>query len=643
MGMIYGWADNTLRIDLTRKKIVKEPFPKDLGILFVGGAGINAKILYDEIGPEVTPFDPDNRLIFGTGSLVGSSAPCSARITVTAKGPFTFAFCDSNAGGFFSPELKWAGYEHIVFQGRAEKPVYLLIDDDLVELRDAAHLWGKDVIETDKIIKEEIGFPEVRTAIIGTGGENLVRYAAVMFDLWRAAGWGGAGAVMGSKNLKAIAVKGTKKPKIARPEEFETTCRKIRETIINGPRTKLLRRYGRLHNIDLYQRTRTVGNRNFLENVVPPDKFPKVTSERFVEEVWDKNSLTRSCFNCPVACSHRFMVREGPYIGTTGQKIEYNQVADSILMGIYNTRFMAKWTFETNRYGLDTDGASNAIAWAMECYEKGILTAADCDGLQLKFGDEEVALKLVEMIANREGRLGDLLAEGSQFAARKLGRGSEKYAMHIKGARLIMAPGSAYGVTLAHVVSTRGADHLKGAPFSVEFYPFDVEQRAAIGRKLFGHPEAVNPQSPNGKGYLVKWMEDHNAVVDSLGLCQTQTKYIALSLPGFDEFALLLSLATGVPFTADDLKIAGERIIMVERAFNAKCGLTRDDDTLPDRFFEARTDVKIIDRETLEKMKDEYYEARGCEIKTGAPTKRRLEELGLKDIAADFEAPQSGS
>jgi aldehyde:ferredoxin oxidoreductase len=639
MKMGFGWADYILRVDLTREKVVKQPFPIDLGRKFVGGAGINAKILYDEVDPTIDTYDPENRLIIGTGPLVGTLMPSANRITFTSKGPFSI-FCDSNCGGHFSPELKFAGYEHIVIRGRAKHPAYLWIDDDDVEIRDARHLYGKDVLETDQIIKEELGDAEIHTAIIGVAGENLVRYAIPVLDLWRAPGWGGHGSIMGSKNLKAIAVRGTKSLKAANPrEELEAICEKIRKKIVNSGRYVYYRNVGRTVITEILQMGGASGVKNFQESLVPEKEFENIMSERIRDEVYSDQSR-KGCFNCPVHCTHQFLVKDGPYAGTFGEKIEYTHVADVKLLGIYDAKFCAKWTFETNRLGIDTSGPQNAIAWAMECYEKGILTDKDTEGLEVTFGNQEVALELLDMIAHRRGKLGDLLADGSYLAARKLGRGSEKYSMTIKGARLIQDLRCGYGLLLAHSVASRGSDHLKGQP-CIELYPYDDEQKYKIGEKLFGHPKAAYADLPEGKGYLVRWYEDFSAIVDCLGVCKSLTNFTELSLPGYEDFAPALSLITGIKFTVNDLKRIGERVVAVQKAFNAKGGLTRKDDLPPERWFNepstARaTRIKLVDRPAVDKMLDEYYTVRGYDVNTGHPTKEKLVELGLPEIAENL-------
>jgi len=622
---MYGWVGTILRVDLSKGKIIKQNLPKEWAVQFLGGAGINAKILYDEVGPEIAPLDPENRLIFGAGPLCGTLAPSSGRYEVTAKGPFTFAFCDSNSGGHFGPELKFAGYDHIVFQGAAKKPVYLWIDDNDVELKDAGHLWGKDVWETDKIIKEDIGDPGIRIAAIGFPGEKLVRYAAIINDRARAAGWGGMGAVMGSKKLKAIAVRGTKGIQVAKPKEFEEICLMSRELIRNSPKMSTIGFYGKpwlnwLRN-EVQKSNPTM---NYKLPRVPPKEFPKVGLEAFKSLIvkW------KGCFNCPLHCGHILGVRSGLYAGTFGEGFEYNQQIDGQMMGIYDLNFVLVWTNETNRLGLDCDGPAYAIAWAMELYERGLITKRDTNGIELSWGNQEAALLMLEKIAHREG-LGDLLAEGIQLAAKKFGRCSDKFAYHVKGGRLEIDPRTGWATALSHVTSTRGADHLKGMPLSNAFgvwkgIPYDF----------------TDDSTTEYKAEAVIFFENLNAVIDSLGLCKNDTWSQSAECPGLKEFAEMMSTATGRKFTPMEVLRAGERIYNVERAYNAREGLTRKDDGFPDKFFAEpiETKIRVLNRETFEGLKDEYYKLRGWEVETGHPTRAKLEELGLKYIADDLKS-----
>jgi aldehyde:ferredoxin oxidoreductase len=621
---MYGWAGLILKVDLTRRKIVKQKLPKDLAKRFLGGAGINTKILYDLVQPKVSPYDPENALIYGASPLNGTLAPSSSRLTITSKGPYTMGFSDSNSGGHFAPELKFAGYDHIVFRGRANKPVYLWIDDEHVELRSANHMWGKDVWETDKMLKEELRDPGIKTSVIGPAGERLVRFAAIINDRTRAAGWGGIGPVMGSKNLKAVAVRGTKGVRIARPEEFEKACLKARKMIRESYVMLTIGVYGKTY---LNDRNQSIINpvRNYREDRVPEDAFPLMSKDHFLKFV----IRSLGCFNCPVACSHYLGVESGRWAGERGEGYEVHQQVDAQRMGIYDPGFVLKWTNETNRLGSDCDGPAFAIAWAMDCYERGIITDRDTDGIELTFGNQEAALDMLCKIVQRSG-FGDILAEGNKLASEKIGRGSEKYAYHSKGKFTLLDPRRGWIEALASATSTRGSDHLKGLPMSDAWLKW-------TGKRNFKVFDARTDTTYVPE--LVIFCENLYAVIHSLGLCINVTWAQNSEGPGLPEFAEILSAATGVSFTKEILLKTGERIYNVEKAFNSKCGLTRLDDNHHDFFFENRAPHAPIalDRETFEKLKDRYYELREWNVKTGHPTKGKLRELGLAKVADDLE------
>jgi aldehyde:ferredoxin oxidoreductase len=621
---MYGWAGTILRVDLSKKKISKQDLPMEWAIQFIGAAGINAKILYDEVGPEIDPFDPQNRLIFGFGPLCGTTAPSSARYTVTTKGPLSFAFSDSNSGGHFGPEVKFAGYDHIILKGASDRPVYLSIDDEEVLLRDASHLWGKDVWETEEIIRKELGDPDVKIAAIGFPGEKLVRYSVIINDHARAAGWGGVGAVMGSKRLKAVAVRGTKGVQIANPNEFEKASLRSIDLILKSPKMNTIGIYGKpwlnwLRN----EVQKSNPTKNYILPRVPSEEWPKVGLDAFKQVIvkW------KGCFNCPLHCSHIVMAKSGPFKGSVGEGFEYNQMIDGQMMGIYDLNFIVKWTNETNRLGLDCDGPAYSIAWAMELYEKGLISSKDLDGIKLTWGNEEAALLMLDKIANREG-FGALLGEGVELAAKKFGKGSDLFAYHIKGGRMEIDPRTGWATALSHATSTRGADHLKGTPLSNAFgvwknIPYDFTDDSKMEYKA----EAVI------------FFENLNAVIDSLGLCKNDTWSQSAECPGLNEFAEMMTALTGLEFTANQLLEIGERIYNVERAYNSRSSLTRENDKIPDKFFNdpIETKIKVLDREKFEELKDQYYKLRGWEVETGHPTEEKLNELGLQNIAVDLK------
>jgi len=622
---MFGWSGRTLNVDLTSGKCLTQPTPDDLITHFLGGAGINAKILYDEVGPEIDPFDPGNRLIFGAGPLVGTLAPSSSRMTVTAKGPFTFAFCDSNSGGHFPAELKFAGYDHLIFRGKSPNPTYLWIDDDEVQLKDARHLWGKDVWQTEDIIREELGDPDVKIASIGPPGENLVRYAVIINDHARAAGWGGMGSVMGSKNLKAVAVRGTKGVQVAGQERFEKACLKAREMIIKSPKMKTIGIWGKpwlnwLRN----EVQKSNPTKNYLLPRVPAEEFNKVGLDAFMDLVvkW------KGCFNCPLDCGHVLLSKTGPYAGTMGEGFEYNQAIDGQMMAIYDLNFVLKWTVETNRLGIDCDGPAYATAWAMELYEKGMITNKETDGIDLTWGNQEAAFQMLDKICKRDSPFAHLLGEGIDLASRKFGKGSEKSAYHVKGGRLEIDPRTGWATALSHATSTRGADHLKGMPLSNAFGTWkNIPYEFTDDSKLDYKAEAV------------VFFESLNSVIDSIGLCKNDTWSQSAECPGLHEFAEMMTALTGRSYTANSLLEIGERIYNVERAYNSRCGLTRAHDTFQEKFFTEpiETKMRVVDKEKFENLKTEYYTIRGWDPATGHPTGKKLRELGLGTIADDLE------
>ncbi|MEM2878158.1 MAG: aldehyde ferredoxin oxidoreductase family protein [Candidatus Hadarchaeales archaeon] len=620
---IYGWAGVILRVDLNREKVVKQPLPEELSMNFLGGAGINAKILYDEVPPEVNEFDPENRLIAGVGPLTGTLLPTGGRTTFTARSPLTFAFGDSNVGGHFGSELKFAGYDIIVFQGRASRPLYLWIDDDKVELRDASKLWGRDVFQTDDMIKEELGDPDLKIASIGPAGENLVRSAAIMTDRTRAAGWGGVGAVMGSKRLKAIAVRGTRGVQVAHPEKIEDLFKKCVQMMKGAAKYKWYSYYGKpwltwLRN----EKQKSNPTKNFTLPRVPASEFPKVDHEAFAKHIirW------KGCFNCQMHCGHVLRGLAGPYKDIVGEGYEYNQLIDGYMMGIFDLNFVLKWTVETNRLGVDCDWPAYTIAWAMELWEKRIISEKDTDGIKLEWGNQEAALTMLNKIVYRDG-FGDLLAEGAWVASKKLGRGSEKFAHHSKGGRLEIDPRTGWGTALSHATSTRGADHLKGMPLS-----------NAYGKWAGIEYNYADDSSVEHKAEAVIFFENLNAVIDSLTLCKNVTWTQSEDSFGLPEFSEWMYAVTGREFSPVRLLEIGERIYNVERAFNSKCGLTRDNDTFTDKFFTEpiESKIRVLDRNIFEKLKDRYYEKRGWDVKTGHPTKEKLVSLGLSDVADDL-------
>ncbi|RLA89794.1 MAG: aldehyde ferredoxin oxidoreductase, partial [Deltaproteobacteria bacterium] len=414
-GKWYGWAGKIIELDLTSKKILVKPLSRDLAERFVGGRGINMKFLFDEIKPNTDPLGPENVLIFGTGPLTGTIV--GSRTQVSTKAPMTGFLGDSNSGGHWGAELKFAGYDHIIIKGRSEKPVYLFIDDDEIEIRDASHLWGKNIWEVTDIIRDEESDSEIQVLGIGLAGENLVRFAAIMNTFSRANGRTGVGAVMGSKRLKCIAVRGTKGVSIADPERFLNHIKEIYQKATTSPMFDHYPVYGTPILTDMKAELGNLPVKNWSDITI--EGVENVTGKALVEKYAQKN---RACYGCFYHCDHFFMVKEGKYQGVIGPGLEYESV-NGLGPRIGNTDFptILHGINIVNDYGLDVVSTGGSIALAMDLYERGIITEKDTGGIPIRWGDGDVIIDLIHKIAKREG-FGDLLAEGPYYMAKKIGK-----------------------------------------------------------------------------------------------------------------------------------------------------------------------------------------------------------------------------
>jgi aldehyde:ferredoxin oxidoreductase len=639
--MVFGYSGKILKVDLTNEKITSESTLKYKE--FLGGRGIHIKILYDELKPGIDPLSPENILCLGTGPIGGTLAPSSGRYNATTKSPLTGFLGDSNSGGFWSPELKFAGYDSVVLYGRAKEPVYLWIDDDDVELRKAAKIWGRDTWETDEMIKGEVGDPEIQIASIGPAGEKLVRFACIINNLSRAAGKTGTGAVMGSKNLKAIAVRGTKGVQIAEPEKFKKICEDIRD------KTKASSAYPAYSNWGTMLYIKSL----FSIGMAPSYNWKSVVYPQ-VEEVygdkwWEHWIKSKACFSCIMHCSHFYLVKDGRFAGTMGEGPEYEAgMAFGPKAGAHDKAVICYCNNLVNKYGLDVIDTGNAISSAMEWYEKGIITKEDTDGLALDWGNTDVMIELTNKIAKREG-FGNLLAEGPLNAAKKIGKGAEYYVINIKGLGHEATDRRGFrGSALQHATSTRGADHMRGSP-ALEFGGMrllvgrekieDDFAKYIADRELFKY--ASNPREYRGKPPLVKWYQELYTVVDSLGLC----KFVYSRWPDTsiypEDLADLYSAATGLKMSGKEVMEAGERVYNLERAFIVREGIRRKDDRPPERYFKEPADGPaagcVIEPDKFNEMLDQYYELRGWDKETGIPTPDRLKKLGLTEAAKDME------
>lgn len=611
-------------VDLSTGEIRKELIPERMRRLYLGGRGIDVYLLYNHISPGCDPLGPENALTVSAGLLGGTLAPSSGRCHIGAKSPLTGLIGSSNMGGFFAPEMRFAGFDHLVIQGKAERPVYLWIHDGEIEIRDAAHLWGKDTGETPAAIREEHGNEDIKVMCIGLAGENLVRFANVLTGLKNAGGRTGMGCVMGSKNLKAIAVRGTQGLPIAYTKEalehLDRFVRLIRDNMI----MKELSKSGTpmFHSsMDFLGKVR---NRNFQRNQVPDGE--SLYADKLV-----KFSLgMAACFGCPVHCRHRYVVPEGPNKGKHTEGPEWSTL--SALGAELDCRRMEAvlaGNYLVNKYGLDSLEFGSMVAWAIELYEKGIIDDSITGGLKLEWGNEELMYEMMRRIAVREG-LGDILAEGPVRAIEKLGKESGYYNVHIKGMSCLHtddrpAPSHALGIA----TSTRGADHLRSRP-GADAHTLPKED----ARRMFGFtPPDLTSYEESGK--LVWWHELLYTLSDALGICKFQPLFLSPSHITYDDYCSLIHHITGMQFSTTELMEIGERIYTLERLFNHREGATRKDDTLPERYFVEPTPLgfgdfkdRVIDRKKFEELLDEYYAAHGWDSE-GVPTAQTLSKLDL--------------
>ena len=625
MAELGGYAGKILRIDLTERDVKISRVERSLVAGFLGGRGFNSKGLYDEIPPGADAMGPNNKLFLSTGPLVGTMFPTASRFNISAKSPQTGILGDSNAGGHLAPEIKFAGYDQIVLEGKSSEPVYVFVNDDEIGFMDASHLWGKDVYETDEIIRSDLGDRGVQTAIVGPAAERGVRFAGVYANLMRAAARTGMGTVMASKGVKALAVRGSGSVEVAHPRAFVELVEEIEEEIYAHEQYWPRRRMGTTRILMMANAGGFLPTRHYTSGIF--EHAEEVSGERLAEEF---NVKTRGCFACTIPCSRFYVVKEGEFKGLYGEGPEYEALGSfTSRVGNSDLGLALKANDLCNRLGLDALTAGECISWAMELHERGLLTKEETDGLDLSWGNGDAMLALIEKIAKREG-FGDILADGSRAAAEKLGKGRD-LAMHVKGLDIIMAdPRGLKGFGLGYAVSSRGGDHLRSEPF------LELSDDPAIGERMFGVPEATLRLADRGKGKLVSYFEDWNAVIDALEPCKNIMQNMEILT--FDRASKVIEACTGLKMSPADVRRVGERIVNVERAFNVREGIRRRDDTLPRRFREetlpeGASAGTVFD---LEPMLDEYYDERGWDRETGIPHAETLERLGLVKAARDI-------
>lgn len=624
-------AGDILHVDLSRRTTWVEPVAPDLVTRFVGGRGVNAALLWNLLKPGIDPLGPDNPLIFGTGLLTGTEAPSSGRTTVTCRSPATGWYLKTSGGGHWGTELKYAGFGYVVVHGRADSPVYIWINDGRAEIRDARDIWGKDTRETDRAIKADLGDEDIQIASIGPAGEKLVKFAAVMFSVYNAAGRGGAGAVMGAKNLKAIAVKGSGYVRPAQPGRFHEVATRCRESLAADSGFEGLGRYGTAGSLAAVNELRALASYNFRRGNV--EDVTAITGQHLSEAGYLKRRV--ACGSCVIGCHRYAGVKSGPFAGAESGGPEYESfVALGSGCGLFDTEAIIRANELCNILGMDTISCGGVVQWAIESRERGVLGLKDLDGIDLTWGNGPAIIEMVRKVGCREG-FGDVLAEGTKRAAEKVGGESWKWAVQAKGleqSRVDTRSAKAYA--LAFAVNPRGPDHLMTETFAE--FGANPEARALMTR-LTGDERFIDPLRPDKRGHVVRWHEDCYAATDGLGFCAFTSTALYGITP--ELMALAFSAATGLETTEEDLMLAGRRVVTLEKGVNVREGATREHDVLPWRLMnEPLADWPDADvrnsREELDAMLDEYYGLHGWDIETSWPRRSTLKRLGL-DLVID--------
>lgn len=589
-----------LRINLSNENFIIEPLKRELLEKYIGGRGLGAYFLMKEVPPDTGPLSPENKLIFMNGPLVGSLIPGNNKICVTFKSPLTQSYSYSLCGGHWGPELKYAGFDGLIIEGKARKPAFLSINNEMVEFKSAENIWGNLVPESEYLIQEDLnGNKAAQIAVIGPAGEKLVQYASISHALYRDFGRGGPGAVMGSKNLKGIAIRGSFDIKISNPQELLSLGKELIHNIRNSRGGKIRRQYGTM---ELVERVNNAGfwvNRNFTEGFFTEGY--KLEGSKMREEIVFGDS---SCFSCPIACGKRTtlslkndnLVMEGPEFETVGMLGPNCGISD------WSTILQASKICDD--YGFDSINAGACISMLMEAFEANKLTIEDIDGINAYFGNKDALLLLLKKIGERDG-IGDVLAEGIKTASNKLK--IEELAIHSKGQSFpVYDPRGAKAMALTYATSPKGAHHMYATTFGAEL---------SLGNRF----------EIKGKALLERDQQISMCIVDSIAMCSTMRAGIPLN-----DQVKAYRIVTGIDIDAKNLLNAAERIINLERLYNVKIGFTRKDDTIPKRFLETPLSTgeskgQVVDLDTL---LDEYYAVMGWDV-NGIPTKEKLRELDL--------------
>jgi aldehyde:ferredoxin oxidoreductase len=627
----YGYWNKILSVNLTDRSHRVETLDEGFMRKYLGGRGLGLTYLFGRTPPGIDPLSPENPIIFATGALTGAAGPSIPRFVVVSKSPLTGGLGASEAGGFWGPELKFAGYDALVVEGKADRPVYLSIADDRVEVRDAAAVWGKEGREAQDIIRDEIGDPRARVLLVGPAGERLVRFACISNDLSHYNGRNGLGAVMGAKNLKAVAVRGTKKIPLADEATLREIARRFAATFKDTPQGLTLFEYGTTVTVDSLVGFGALPSKNWETGA--DERGKDLFCNRYNEEILVGR---HGCFACPIRCKRTVKTGRGdssarsPYGGPEFETI----AALGSNCGVYDLSVVACANEYADRLGMDTISLGMTVAFAMRCFTEGILTTDDTGGIDLSFGNGEALLSIIERIATREG-IGDVLAEGSVRAAREIGKGSERFLVSVKGQEVPMHdPRIKTGVGISYAVSDIGADHMVALHdpfFSDEGSP------AFIGSKLLGieRPAGLFDMTPTkAKNHAIA--ARYWRMQDSLGCCHFG--FMPRGPMEIEELVRMVNAVTGWDIGIGELLTAGERAITLSRIYNRREGFSRVDDRLPEKYHEAMAggpyQGKIgVDREGFEKLLALYYEELGWDPDDAFPTPETIRRLGLVSFA----------
>jgi aldehyde:ferredoxin oxidoreductase len=642
-------------VDLYNRQIELEHLDPTLIRKWGGGSGIASWRLFNEVGSKTRPLEPGNVVWIIGGPLTGTKAPCSGRIEVVTKSALTGIMGLSNSGGQFGARLKQAGFDGVVLHGASRNPVYLLIRPDTIEFRDASHLWGKDTWETEECLGAELNDPNlkrIKVMSIGPAGENLVRFACLINERYHSAARGGAGAVLGAKKVKAIVVDARGLP-IAGASRFQDAAARAAKKIHDNPTCQKYRHSGSLPASDKSLENGSLPGNNFQRGILPRWQETRGTQAIM-------SFVTRpegSCYNCAMPCFNRVEVPEGDYKGLKITNGTFVQVVYEFgaKCGIESLPAIWKCKELCNRQGLDYSSAGGSIAFAMELFQRGLLTAKDTEGLDLTWGNEQAVLNLIVQISHRQG-LGDILAEGTERASKVFGPASTPYVMTIKGMEMISndVRTNSRAVSLGSLTSPRGGDNVRGTHMKGEVIPslslLRPENRTewesysasfvskldippGVKTAIYGDPPLVDPFTFRGKTLMTKWFEDLFAGVNALGLCIFPADKLAL---GPTDYADLMSSFLEEEVMPEEFMQIGERIFNIQRLYLIREGMSRKDDTWPDRFFEENLpDVPshgaTVSREMIKHVLNEYYENRGWDLITGCPTPQTLNRLGISE------------